>query len=839
MADIVSRLVLSTSQFNQAIDQAGRHVGEFSRSSGRSIQGFSEKLSRIGTLANTVAGLGIFAGIGKLFQESTQAAIGFESAFAGVRKTVEATEAEFADLAARFTELSTATPVSREELARIGELAGQLGVAGVDNLEKFADTIARISVSTNLTAEQAATDFARLANVMGLPIDQVDRLGSTVVALGNNFATTEQEISSMAQRLSGAARTLGLTTQEVLSISAALSAVGIEAEAGGTAFSKVFIKLAQAASEGNEAVVRLLGTSTDGLRTLVQNNPAEAVLQFVEALGRVKAEGGDLFQVLAALDISEIRLRDSLLRTANAGSVLREAMVRGGEAFVANNALLEESNKRFSTTESTIKTLSNTFSTLSGELGNAILPAIREFAETMVPIIKGVVEWAKENPNLVKSLLAMAGVVAVGGALLAGVGALALAFSALGAVGGPVLVAAAAITGLVGAFVGLKDKVPAAIDSVTDAIAGLVDAFAKGLAEKADSLVQSVGVALSGINKFFSELPSRAFRSGVALVDEFAKGLASRAQAAVDAVGEMVGKVRNFLPFSPAKEGPLRDLDKSGEAFGKTLAEGIARGAEQPADAARDLAERLNNEIQIRGSIPTRGAGGQFLGSVSRTGTTFFEGVEESLNQFAIRTKDAFSQGVTFADAAVQSINQAFEGLATDAVEGKINSLKDVFTGLRDVAISVLQDIARQATQILVNRALTSIITSFGGGLATGNQGGVVLGFAGGGMVPGLGFSDTVPALLTPGEGVISRTGMEALARLNQGSLGTAPAPQVIINNYTGEPVRTEEERTSGGGFRTHVFVGQAGAQNIRQRGDMFRAISDTFGLRPVAGRRG
>ena len=268
-ADIVSRLVLSTSQFNQALESSGRKVQDFSTQSGRAVQGFSDRLRQIGNIASTVAGLSIFAGIGKVFRESAEAAIGFESAFAGVRKTVEATEQEFSALAAQFTELSTVTPVTREELAHIGELAGQLGVAGVENLSKFAETVARIAVSTNLTAEQAATDFARLSNVMGVPIEHVDRLGATVVALGNNFATTEQEISAMAQRLAGAGRTLGLTASEVLGISAALSAVGVEAEAGGSAFSKVFIQLASAASEGDTAVAQLVGTSVEGLRELV------------------------------------------------------------------------------------------------------------------------------------------------------------------------------------------------------------------------------------------------------------------------------------------------------------------------------------------------------------------------------------------------------------------------------------------------------------------------------------------------------------------------------------------------------------------------------------------
>lgn len=64
-----------------------------------------------------------------------------------------------------------------------------------------------LGVATNLTADEAATEFARFANAANMPIKDVDRLGSTVVALGNSTATTEKEIVEMAQRLGGCRRT--------------------------------------------------------------------------------------------------------------------------------------------------------------------------------------------------------------------------------------------------------------------------------------------------------------------------------------------------------------------------------------------------------------------------------------------------------------------------------------------------------------------------------------------------------------------------------------------------------------------------------------------------------
>lgn len=179
---------------------------------------------------------------------ATKSAIDYESAFAGVRKTVDASEAEFTQLSNNIRDIAKQSPTSAVELSKIGEIAGQLGVRGVDNLTVFIDTISKLGVTTNLAGEQGATAFARIANIMQEPLSNVDRMGSAVVDLGNKFATTESEIAEFANRIAGAGKIAGLTTSDILAIGTAMSSVGIEAEAGGTAVQKVLIQMTQSAS---------------------------------------------------------------------------------------------------------------------------------------------------------------------------------------------------------------------------------------------------------------------------------------------------------------------------------------------------------------------------------------------------------------------------------------------------------------------------------------------------------------------------------------------------------------------------------------------------------------
>ena len=155
----------------------------------KSFEEISAKTEKVGdkltkTLSTTTVALGVLSG---------KEAVEFESAFAGVEKTVNATEEELAQLKKGIQELSKEVPSSTTEISAVAEAAGQLGIK-TENIISFTKAMIDLGNSTNLTADDAASQLAKFANITQMSQKDFDKLGSTIVDLGNKYATTEADI---------------------------------------------------------------------------------------------------------------------------------------------------------------------------------------------------------------------------------------------------------------------------------------------------------------------------------------------------------------------------------------------------------------------------------------------------------------------------------------------------------------------------------------------------------------------------------------------------------------------------------------------------------------------
>lgn len=378
MSDVAASVVVQLSA-NDSDLQAGL------RRANNGIRGFASGLSGV------LAGIGLAA----VTDAIVGSAIEWESAFAGVRKTVDGTDAELAALEEGLRNLATQGNTSglenaHVELARIAELAGQLGIAKDDILE-FTETIALLGVTTDLTGEQGATSLAQFANITGMSIDYIDNLGATIVALGNAGASTESQIVEFGQRLAGAGSQAGLAEDEILAFGSAMASLGLNPEAGGTAFTQTINTIIEATARGGaelDALAEASGMTADAFRTNWEGDPAGALVAFLEGLGAMTP--AEQLATLDELGLSGVRTSDTLRRMSGAVDLVKSSLDTANTAWIENTALQDEANERYDTTEAKLNTFKNNLTDLAISIGDILLPAINAILTPLNEFLSGI-----------------------------------------------------------------------------------------------------------------------------------------------------------------------------------------------------------------------------------------------------------------------------------------------------------------------------------------------------------------------------------------------------------------------------------------------------------------
>lgn len=364
--------------------------------------------------------IGVYAAAGAaLYKGAIEPAIEFESAYTGVLKTVDGTPEQLQRIKEDILDLSTNVPTAASDIAAVAEAAGQLGIA-VEDITNFSSVMINLGESTNLSSEEAASSLAKFANITKMDADYYSNLGSVIVDLGNNFATTEADIVSMATRLASTGEITGLSEAQTMAVAAALSSVGIEAEAGGSSVSKLlksFEVMYQNESESLKDYADVAGVSLKEFREIYGEDSLKAVSMFISGLNDVERNGKNAVQILSDLDITEIRMSNAVLSLAASDGILTQAVDIANTAWEENSALAEEAGKRYQTTESQIQMAKNSINNAGIALGEVFTPYIAEAARGINEFAQNTAAWIKENPNAIKHIALFVG--KLGGVVLA------------------------------------------------------------------------------------------------------------------------------------------------------------------------------------------------------------------------------------------------------------------------------------------------------------------------------------------------------------------------------------------------------------------------------------
>lgn len=547
--------------------------------------GVTKTIAAVGAALATAAGFAIKAGIE------------FESAFAGVKKTVNGTEEQLASLEGAIRNMAKEMPQSAAEIAGVAEAAGQLGIS-IDKIDSFTKTMVQLGDATNLSSEEAATSLARLANITGMSQDDFDKLGSTIVALGNNLATTESEITAMGLRLAGAGKQVGLSEAQILSLAGGLSSVGIEAEAGGSAFSKVMSDMALAVETGNSSLgqfAAVAGMSSAEFKKAFKDDAAGAIMSFIQGLGTAEDRGISAIKVLDDMGITEIRLKDALLRASSASDVFAKSMDNGNTAWKENTALAKEASARYATMESQIGILKNKLT----DLGITFYKDVRN---PMVEVVKTANDMLDKLASAFEKNGLEGLVVALGDVFSEIVVKVAEA--------APKMIEAA--SDLIQSFIqGLSDNLEtisgAAIEMGMSLVRGIgeiiprllelgvdiIKALGKGIQE---NIAEIVGIAkniiMCLVDSFVEVMPT-LLQTGLAIILELGKGIAEALPNLANSATKVITQFVDFI----TDEDNLNKVINTALDIIKALAKGIIDNLPELVGAAAKLIGKLAGEL--------------------------------------------------------------------------------------------------------------------------------------------------------------------------------------------------------------------------------------------------
>ena len=371
---------------------------------------------------------------------SIKAATTIDTALTSVKKTVDGTDEQYQQLKNSAIEYSKVQPVSADQLLSIESLGAQLGYS-IDELDMFAKVVSGLDIATNMDAETAATELAQFANITNMAHSESKNYASTIVALGNNLATTESKISDMSMRVAAAGTQVGMSQAQILGWSGAMSSMGVEAEAGGTAFSNFVSEIDAAVVTGGDKLnsyAAVAGMSASDFANAWKSSSSETVMALLKGL----SASDNMTVALESMGVTGIRQSDVLKRLAGNTDAVSKALNTANTGWEENIALDKEVENRNNSLAAKFETLKNNVIAVASEVGEPLANALLACLDAIKPLLNVIADAANAFANADKGtqqfIVGAVGAVAALGPLLsmagrvgAGITTVGKAFSAL------------------------------------------------------------------------------------------------------------------------------------------------------------------------------------------------------------------------------------------------------------------------------------------------------------------------------------------------------------------------------------------------------------------------
>lgn len=687
------------------------------------FDGLKDKFSKLGNALT----MGLTVPLVSAGAAAVKTNIDFESAFTGVKKTLNTTgmsarEAEryFEELKNKIVDMSTQMPASVEQISAVAEAAGQLGIER-ENLIEFTETMIKLGDTTNIVSEEASMALAKFANVTKMPQENFDKLGSTIVALGNNLETTEAEIVDVGTRIASMGTVVGLSQAEIMSFAGAITSAGVSAEVGGTNFSQFLGTINRATNEGGrqlEKFAKVAGMSAEQFKKAFETDAAGAIEKFLVGLGK---SGKEVDAILKDLGLTSDGMTRTLVGLANSSDNVTKSLKIGNSAWEENNALNAEADQRYQTLESQLNITKNKLKALADTFGEKLTPFIKKANDKLGELIDTV---NKLDDSTIENLIGFGTALAAIGPTLkvisAGMGAVKTlkelkkiitdagfltSLSTLTGLSSGALAGSALAGGALGLGAGQvldknKDKLTGFTDRVTSSYdnRGKSNIF-ENLAKQRDKMKQDLRQTQADFDNWATQFDAKIGQK----YEKFKEKVMQGGQTAADGMANLTQKLFDGANSMKESASQVWDsaLNKAGETLsniGTTVSTGLQNVKTNTSNALENVKTTISSKLK---------------NATSSAKTGFNNMVKEATNVVPKFKQEAIKMGQNVvtgfkskAAAAKQSVKQTVTGMINSAKE-KINSWKTIGSQM----ISGLINGIKSKAQAAVNAA-KNVVTS-------------------------------------------------------------------------------------------------------------------------------
>ncbi len=387
---------LSSTELAAATELHTQRVQELEDSLSGATEETTDFATELGKVTAAAGGLTVVA----------QAAMQFESAMAGVKKTVDGSPEQIQALSTQIKQLSIELGLSSEAVADIAAQGGQLGIP-IEKLGEFTEMAGKMSVAFGISADDAAQSAAELANVFGISMLDVEALGDAINTLGNNTAATEPDIVNAMVRIGGTAKQFGLAEEQAAALTAAFIALGKTPEVAATAVNGLLTKLqtAQVQGKGFQEALEGIGLSGDKLAEDINANPQAALSDFLQTLSTLD----DQQRAIATFKLFGQEYSDDVNLLVGSLGTYNDALGLTADKNKTAGAMQTEFEAQMSTSEAATARAEAALAALTQTLGQHLLPIISATADGVAGAAGAVNSFAESFPVLTQMVVLVAG----------------------------------------------------------------------------------------------------------------------------------------------------------------------------------------------------------------------------------------------------------------------------------------------------------------------------------------------------------------------------------------------------------------------------------------------